>query len=188
MDLCSSVCQEHNLTKFSNWSPVCLCKRESSTYWKQATSLWSVFWMKRVILLSCVPEKSQGFRMWAFAKKKKKSASTFERLISENTFSYFYIDFLFVYRNIISNGLSQHNKYMERRGIIWLYQSQKQKVILHTMNLYILENLKCQSSWFTYSVSTVIYCSLQQELYFASHSFKKLQMSVELTSKLTSEN
>lgn len=93
----------------------------------------------------CAREVS-GISNVSICKKKKKSASTFERLISENTFSYFYIDFLFVYRNIISNGLSQHNKYMERRGIIWLYQSQKQKVILHTMNLYILENLKCQSS------------------------------------------
>lgn len=52
----------------------------------------------------------------------------------------------FIYRNIICSGLSQHNKSMERRGITWLYRFQKQKVILHTMNLYILENLKCQSS------------------------------------------
>lgn len=61
----------------------------------------------------------------------------------------------FIYRNIICSGLSQHNKSMERRGITWLYRFQKQKVILHTMNLYTLENLKCQSSWFTYSVSKV---------------------------------
>lgn len=96
--------------------------------------------------------RAQGFTVRAFAEKYisfNLSGSEFWKYFL--TFSFH----LFIYRNIICSGLSQHNKSMARRGITWLYQFQKQKVILRTMNLYILENLKCQSSWFTYSVSKV---------------------------------
>lgn len=119
----------------------CVCKRESSTYWKHLL-LYGVQVESRVQyqFLRSGLRDLEGEHL-----KGNRHPSTLKSLSSENIFSDFHLDF-FVYRNIISSGLSQHNKYMERRGITWLYQFQKQKVILHTMNLYILENLKCQSS------------------------------------------
>ena len=74
--------------------------------------------------------------------------------------------FLPLSRNTIFSGLFQHSRCMARRGITWLYQSQKQKVTSLTMSLYILGNSRCQSSSFTYSVSDyslddcILYCVL----------------------------
>lgn len=90
-----------------------------------------------------IDSSAQGCTVRVFAQK-----HTSFNLSKAQAWKYFlmFSFHLFIFRNIICSGLSQHNKSMERRGITWLYRFQKQKVILHTMNLYILENLKCQSS------------------------------------------
>lgn len=142
INLCSSLCQGRAtwLTEFST-DELCVCKRESSTYW-QRLLVYGV----QVELTVHYPFLRSGFRdLEGEHLQENRHPSTLKSLSSENIFSDFHLDF-FVYRNIISNGLSQHNKYMERRGITWLYRFQRQKVILRTTNLYIPENLKCQSS------------------------------------------
>lgn len=60
--------------------------------------------------------------------------------------------FLFC-RNIICNGLSQHNKFSEKRKRAWLSQFLKQRAMSTITIVCIKESLSNQSSSFTFNVS-----------------------------------
>lgn len=86
--------------------------------------------------------------------------SVMNRMSSQNSVIFLTVPLPFSYRSTISSGPFQHSRFTERSGTTWSSLSPRQSATLRTMRASTPGTLRCQSSSFTYSVSSSLVTAL----------------------------